>query len=207
MNRVGVIDYGAANIENVVRALRSVGASFSVITRPQEVNSCFRLILPGVGAFPFGMKRLRETGLAERIKVASDQAVPILGICLGMQLLFSTSEEFGHTNGLSLLKGSVTKLPSRSRNEMVPRFGWYKVFPTENYTDSKLSIASGGYYYFAHSYYALPSDNSQSYLSKHGQVNICVGIEEKNTFGVQFHPEKSGLLGHKLLQSFLQLKG
>jgi glutamine amidotransferase len=206
MNKVGIIDYGAANIENVIRAVKNSGYSYLLVSNPEDMKSCNRAILPGVGAFPFGMKRLAQTGLATVLQQSAKQGFPILGICLGMQLLFNDSAEFGQTPGLSLIEGSVLGLPSNTKEQKVPRFGWYPVYSTGEFVWKKLGLNLGGFYYFAHSFYASPNSQYPKLTSEHGSLSICAGVAHNNIFGLQFHPEKSGPLGHKIITSFLELK-
>lgn len=204
--KVGIIDYGAGNIENVVRAIAALGSDYKVITESQDFNYCQSLILPGVGAFPFGMKNILDKGISEGLRQAHDLTKPILGICLGMQLLFEESNEFVHTKGLSLLNGTVQELPSTVPTMKVPRFGWFPVVSSGESCWSRLHLRSGSYFYFAHSFYAKPIGRIPTLSSPHGNLKLCVGVFQNNLIGVQFHPEKSGTVGLAFLRGFLGIE-
>ena len=202
---ITVIDSGIANVGSVVSACDRIGVPRRVTTDPASVASASALILPGVGAFSDGMDSLRRHGLVEPICEAAAAGIPILGICLGMQLLTEASEEYGDHEGLGLIAGRVTMLQSPNPRELVPNIGWCDVTMREN---SRLSagIEGGSAFYFAHSYQVIcanPEDSVGSITFGTGVVSVAV--EYGNIFGVQFHPERSQDVGLMLLDNFAQL--
>lgn len=201
MKKVGVIDYGAANIENVLRAVRFLGQDVELISDPNQMQRCSHLILPGVGAFPFGMKQLAIAGFIDPLRKEVRTGKPILGICLGMQLLFEWSNEFEEITGLGLIKGSVSSLTAdfTQGTEKVPRIGWHTVTVNE---PGNLQEWHGKFFYFAHSFYAKPIGNFSQLVTSFGANQICAGFRDNNLVGVQFHPEKSGVNGLSFLNTF-----
>lgn len=195
-----IIDYGAGNLFSVKNALDYIGAESTVTKNASDLEKADRIILPGVGAFPDAMKALGETGLIDTIK---DQASkkPLLGICLGMQMLFDKSFEFGETDGLGLIPGTVELMVPPDL--LIPQIGWNKLIYNE-----KCPILDGlgdePYVYFVHSYAAhCGSSNVAAYTDYGGNVPACVF--SGNVYGCQFHPEKSGETGLTILRNFLAL--
>lgn len=209
MTKVGVIDYGAANIENVVRAIRFLGKEVELISDPNQMAKCSHLVLPGVGAFPFGIEQLKNRGFAEELRGEAQSGKPVLGICLGMQLLFEQSEEFEVVEGLALFKGNVRSLGADFKGSKIklPRIGWYRVNASDNaLQDDFFSDWKDKYFYFAHSFYVMPTNRSASELDTYIGLNrICAGYKKNNLIGVQFHPEKSGDNGLSFLEAFLSI--
>ncbi len=201
MTRVGVIDYGMGNRRSVEKALEHVGASVSLTGDHHELGACDGLVLPGVGAFPKAMRNLRELGLAELIESRVDQRTPLLGICLGMQLLFDSSEEIGGAPGLGLIPGGVTRLePGGLR---IPHIGWNEV---RFERASALTAESPGCpFYHVHSFAARPSDPEAVIGSTEYGERFATIVGRDNVFGVQFHPEKSSRHGLRMLESFVEL--
>jgi imidazole glycerol-phosphate synthase subunit HisH len=197
---IGIIDYGLGNLFSIHNALKSVNISSNIITSPSQIEYYDRLILPGVGAFPEGMKYLREKGFIETLRNTSK---PILGICLGMQLLFEESEEFVKTEGLGLISGRVVSLKKPTNvNLKIPHMGWNKLEITK---ESRLSEGlSGKYVYFVHSYKVLTSEQNITAICDYAQPITAI-VEKKNIFGTQFHPEKSGDIGIQLLKNFASI--
>jgi len=210
-NQVAIIDYGLGNLFNVERACAKVGLR-SIITSDKDViRKSNGMILPGVGAFGDAMGSLKRLDLISFIKDQIDRKKPFLGICLGMQLLLTESEEFGGYEGLDVIKGSVVKFKSVgevSRKMKVPQVGWNRIFfdRTQSYAQSDSifqNISNGEYMYFVHSYYAILEDSS-FVLSKTNYENMeyCSAIAKESVFAMQFHPEKSGLEGLKIYKNW-----
>jgi imidazole glycerol phosphate synthase glutamine amidotransferase subunit len=199
---VTLIDYGAGNVTSVARALRRLGADVYSTNHPEEIASARCLILPGVGHCGALISSLDAHGLRQPLLDAISHRTPFLGICLGLQALYETSEEAPALLGLGLLKGQVTQLP---QNVKLPHMGWNQVHALRA---SPLldGISSEAYFYFAHSY-AAPAGGAESAATcEHGREFTAV-LENDQAFGVQFHPEKSGAPGAKLLENFLRLAG
>jgi len=200
---ITVIDSGIANIGSVMSALRRINAEARVTTGSKEVIEAQALLLPGVGAFADGMESLRRNGLIEAIRAAVAAGTPLLGICLGMQLLADVGEEFGEHEGLGLIPGRVARLQPTGEGERVPNMGWCDVTPTGTgrlFTD----IPPGTAFYFVHSYYFRCAEEADVTAAIHfGGKAIAVAVERKNVFGAQFHPEKSQDAGLTVLSAFV----
>jgi imidazole glycerol phosphate synthase glutamine amidotransferase subunit len=199
---VTLIDYGAGNVTSVARALRRLGADVCSTNHPEEIASARCLILPGVGHCGALISSLDAHGLRQPLLDAIAHRTPFLGICLGLQALYETSEEAPTLAGLGLLKGQVTQLPTSVK---LPHMGWNQLHASRA---SRLldGISAEAYFYFAHSY-AAPAGGAESAATcEHGREFTAV-LERDRAFGVQFHPEKSGAPGAKLLENFLRLAG
>ncbi|HVO54908.1 MAG TPA: imidazole glycerol phosphate synthase subunit HisH [Solirubrobacterales bacterium] len=196
--RIAILDYGMGNLRSVEKALEHVGATAKISFDPQEVRAADGLILPGVGAFPRAMERIRERGLDELIAERRSAGVPLLGICLGLQLLFESTTELGGAEGLGLLDGPVGELDAAGLK--VPHIGWS---PVRWEHDSRLTegIASETPFYFVHSFAPRPSGEELLGSAAYGARFACAA-ERDNVFGVQFHPEKSSAAGLRLLSNF-----
>ncbi|HVL39580.1 MAG TPA: imidazole glycerol phosphate synthase subunit HisH [Fimbriimonadaceae bacterium] len=192
-----ILDYGMGNLRSVERAVRHLG--FDCVIQP-HLKGARRLILPGVGAFGAAMQRLEP--LSGEIGAFVADGSPLLGICLGQQLLFQESEEHGRSTGLSLLPGTVRYLPP-DRGLKVPHIGWNGLVPS---FESRLmkGVAEGEAVYFVHSLYTACADPSDVAAEAEYIVPFAAAVERENVFGVQFHPEKSGETGLKILRNFLQ---
>jgi glutamine amidotransferase len=200
---IGVIDYGMGNRRSVEKALAHVGARVSVTHDHDELDECDGLVLPGVGAFPKAMRNLRELGLAELIRARVEDGTPLLGICLGMQLLFDRSEERGATPGLGLIAGEVTRLQADGLR--IPHIGWNEV-RFERPSPLLAGLPDRGCpFYHVHSFAARPTDHDTVVgTCEYGEQFVtCVG--RGSVFGVQFHPEKSSLNGLRMLDSFVAI--
>jgi glutamine amidotransferase len=196
--RILILDYGMGNLRSVEKALEHVGARAAIGADPDEVRAADGLILPGVGAFPRAMERIRATGLDELIAERAAAGTPVLGICLGLQLLFERSEELGGAAGLGLLPGAVTALDAPGLK--VPHIGWA---PVAWEHDSALAdgIDAGTPFYFVHSFAVRPAGGDALGTAEYGERFACA-VEHGDVFGVQFHPEKSSAAGLRLLANF-----
>ena len=198
-----IIDYGMGNLRSVENALASAGGESLISADPDVVRKADRLILPGVGAFGDAMENLRRSGMDAAIRIAAAAGTPLLGLCLGLQLLFTSSEEFGYHKGLNLIPGSVRKF--KIPGLRVPHIGWNQL---EDINRSQLleGIPSGSYFYFVHSFYVDPVDPADVLcLTDYGR-RFCSIAGRGLVFGAQFHPEKSQDNGKKLLRNFLNIR-
>ncbi len=198
---IAIIDYGMGNLHSVSKAVERLGYETVVTADPQTILSADGAILPGVGAFGDAMQNLRETGLDETAKQFAATGKPMLGICLGMQLLFAESDEYGTHEGLGLLPGKVIRFEGDYK---IPHMGWNKL----DFVQGKSPLfngVTGGHVYFVHSFHAKPElvGDLLATTEYYQQVTAIVGRER--LFGMQFHPEKSGELGMQLLGNFLAL--
>ena len=196
--RIAILNYGMGNLRSVEKALEHVGATATITADPGEVRAADGLILPGVGAFPRAMERVREIGLDELIAERRDAGVPILGICLGLQLLFDSTTELSGAGGLGLLDGEVTELEADGLK--VPHIGWSLV-RWERESRLTEGIASETPFYFVHSFAPRPAPGELLGSAAYGARFACAA-ERDNVFGVQFHPEKSSAAGLRLLANF-----
>ena len=208
--KVTVIQYNSSNILNVVRAFEYLGAEVKIANSPIEIKHTDFLILPGVGAFSEGIKYLKMKNLLNSIKSWVEQNKPFLGICLGMQLLFDSSEEFGLSNGLSIISGKVKKLPLEL-NLKVPNINWQPLMEESKsknkWKDTILyNTSSINDFYFVHSFACYPKEKKQWLAkTKYGDHEFCSVVKSRNTYGCQFHPEKSGEKGLHILKNFLNI--
>jgi imidazole glycerol-phosphate synthase subunit HisH len=196
--RIAILDYGMGNLRSAEKALEHVGVTASITRDPVEVGAADGVILPGVGAMPRAMERIRELGLEELIAERRDAGVPILGICLGLQLLFDSTTEFGGAAALGLLEGPVAELEAAGLK--VPHIGWS---PVRWERDSRLTagLPSGTPFYFVHSFAPRPGATDLLGTAEYGSRFACAA-ERDNVYGVQFHPEKSSTAGLRLLANF-----
>lgn len=198
---IAIIDYGAGNIFSVKNALDYLGLESRLVSDIDSVKSADAVILPGVGAFPAAMKKLEATGLVDTIKAEAEKK-PFLGICLGMQLIFEKGYEFEETDGLGLISGSVIKM--EEPDLIIPHMGWNKL---EKLNDCPLleNVGDNEYVYFVHSYKAQCDDKNIAAYSEYGGRVPALVYNGKYVYGAQFHPEKSGETGLKILKSFGEL--
>ncbi|HEU4738716.1 MAG TPA: imidazole glycerol phosphate synthase subunit HisH [Solirubrobacterales bacterium] len=196
--RIAILDYGMGNLRSVEKALEHVGVTAKISNETEEVRAADGVILPGVGAFPRAMERIRDLHLDELIGERREAGVPILGICLGLQLLFDSTTELGGAEGLGLLEGPVDGLDAPGLK--VPHIGWS---PVRWARDSRLAegIPSETPFYFVHSFAPEPSEDELLGSAEYGTRFACAA-ERDNVFGVQFHPEKSSAAGLRLLSNF-----
>jgi len=204
--KVIVVDYGIGNIHSVVKALRSFGADVTVSSSPDDVGRADRLVLPGVGAFADGMNGLAIRGLIEPVQRFASTGRPLVGICLGMQLLLSESEEFGSHQGLDLIPGRVVQIAA-GPGIKVPHTGWNRIDPVaeRGWSGSLLEeVKPGTMFYFVHSFTAVPThDTNRLADTMYGTNRIAAAIRHDNITGFQFHPEKSGPDGLTIVRRLL----
>lgn len=200
-NKIAIVDYGMGNLRNVEKALQFLGAPAEITNAADKISNSSAIVLPGVGAFPDAMKSLNNTGTSALIKEEVKKGKPLLGICLGMQLLFDESEEIRITKGLGLLKGSISKLQV---NLKIPHMGWNNLI-MDTPSEILKGINEGSYVYFVHSFYA--DINNKEVLNAHScyEINVPAVVSSGNVFGIQFHPEKSGEPGMQILKNFLEM--
>jgi glutamine amidotransferase len=196
--RIAILDYGMGNLRSVEKALEHVGAGATITRDPGAIRDADGVVLPGVGAFPRAMERIREHGLDELIEERRQAGVPILGICLGLQLLFDSTTELGGAAGLGLLRGEVSGLDAGGLK--VPHIGWSPV-AWERESSMVEGIDSGTPFYFVHSFAPRPAPGDLLGTAAYGARFACAA-QRDNVFGVQFHPEKSSAAGLRLLSNF-----
>ena len=198
----GIIDYGVGNLFSLCSSCKAIGEEAFVSGDASQLAKADRLILPGVGAFEDAARKLNDSGMAEFVRQQAASGKPLLGICLGMQLLFEKSYEYGCHQGLGLLKGQVVpmegKLPA---NLKIPHMGWNAL---EVKGGTLLEGLNGQYVYFVHSFFAENCEDSLSAVTEYG-IPITAAVEKGNIFGCQFHPEKSGNVGLSILRKFAEV--
>ena len=195
---VGIIDYGVGNLFSLRSSFAAIGVEAFVSGDAAELANADRLILPGVGAFGDAAQKLRDSGLDAFVKEQAAAGKPLMGICLGMQLLFEKSYEYGEHEGLGLLRGQVVGMSGRLPAELkIPHMGWNALQLTK---PAKL-LEDGSYVYFVHSFYAENCEASLAAVTDYG-IPITAAVESRNIFGCQFHPEKSGNVGLEILRKF-----
>ncbi|ACX51478.1 imidazole glycerol phosphate synthase, glutamine amidotransferase subunit [Ammonifex degensii KC4] len=195
---IAVVDYGRGNLRSVAKALETLGFRVEVTAEPKRLKAARGIILPGVGAFAAAVVHLKAQNCWDALREALAEGKPLLGICLGLHLLLSSSEEGEEEEGLGYFPGKVRRLPAGLK---VPHMGWNKV---ELKRPSPLfeGIPDGSWFYFAHSFYAVPEDENSVVAVTDYSFPFAVALERGRVFGVQFHPEKSGERGLKLLENF-----
>ena len=199
---VGIIDYGVGNLFSLQSSFKAIGEEAFVSGNVEELVKADRLVLPGVGAFEDAAKKLRASGLDTFVRQQAAAGKPLLGICLGMQMLFEKSYEYGEHEGLGLLKGQVVPMAGKLPAELkIPHMGWNAL---EVKQGNLLAEADGQYVYFVHSFYADGCEASLAAVTEYG-ISITAAVEQGNIFGCQFHPEKSGNVGLSILRRFCQL--
>ena len=200
---IAIIDYDAGNLHSVKNALDFLNAESIVTGDSETILNADKVILPGVGAFGDAMKCLEKSGLVETVKAVAKSGKPLLGICLGLHLMFEESDETPGVKGLGIFKGKIVKIPEKDGLK-IPHMGWNSITVTENSKILK-NIGSEPYVYFVHSYYVNAEDESIiSAYTEYGQ-KLDIAVEKDNVFATQFHPEKSGETGMTILKNFIAL--
>jgi glutamine amidotransferase len=209
---VVIVDYGHGNLYSINQACIQVGYNPIISSSQSEIANADSLILPGVGAFKVAMEELKNKNLIEPIFEFVKKGNYLMGVCLGMQLLFDSSEEFGNNIGLGLVKGSVERFPSviNDKKIRIPHIGWNNIQKhneVNNWSSTPLAnISEQDYMYFIHSYYAKPTDlNNILSVSQYQEFEFCSSVQKDNVFGFQFHPEKSAEQGLSIYKNFLKL--
>lgn len=209
--KISIVDYGLCNLHNVSNAFEHIGANVMIIDKPEEIARASHIVLPGVGAYKNGMRGLNLRGLIEPLKEHVEKNRPFLGICLGMQMMMSKSYEFDEIDGIDIIQGDVTRIPNINENNIshkIPHIGWNKIIINDHasnnsllkYQDDKSSM------YFVHSYKVNCSDNANVMaITDYNGVDVTAIINKGNTYGCQFHPEKSGKYGLNILKQFVKL--
>lgn len=210
MANVSIINYGIGNILSVRRAFEKEGVDTKLVSTPEDILNSERIVLPGVGAFRDGMEELRNRGLVEAIWQYCKEDKPFLGICLGMQMMLEESEEFGFNKGIGIIRGKVVQIENITTEgacQKVPHIGWNKLYYPNCVSDTLLqNIPEESSMYFVHSYTAKP-DLEENRLADtyYGGHRLSAVIQKGKCYGMQFHPEKSGILGLKMIHNFLEL--
>lgn len=194
-----VIDYNVGNVKSVCNAFRHIGCNAKLSCEPRDIEGAAGLVLPGVAAFGYAVRALGT--LAELIKKVTLSGKPLLGICVGYQMLFEKSSEYGRHNGLGLVSGHVVPIPSR---QTVPHMGWNLVKLPED-MDLFAGLGNEKHFYFAHSFYAEVADNEAKIAYTDYGFDLPASVQKANIYGTQFHPEKSGRIGLKVLKNFAQI--
>lgn len=205
---VAIIDYGAGNIKSVENAMKFLGQEAELTADPETILKAGHIILPGVGAFGDAMARLRESGMDKVIREAAARGIPFLGICLGLQLLFESSEESPGAKGLGILPGKIVRIPDGisedGRKRKIPQIGWNDIsYPNPGRLFK--GVPEHSYVYFVHSYYLQAADPSIVTATTEYGALIHASVEKDNVFACQFHPEKSEKVGMQILKNFLEV--
>ncbi len=199
---IRIVDYGMGNLHSVQKAFEAIGVQAETVSDPARVTSADRLVVPGVGAFPDAMRHLREHGLDEAIRAFAKTGRPLLGVCLGLQIFFEESEEYGRHEGLGLFRGKVVRFPDElsenGRLLKIPHMGWN----TLSVREPALKALDGKYVYFVHSYYVAPEDVNDIGATTTYGLEFCSLAARDNVWAAQFHPEKSSESGMELLRAF-----
>ena len=211
MKKITIIDYECGNILNLARAVKFLGYETEITRDSEKIINSSHVILPGVGAFGNAMKQLEEYNLQNTILEYAKLNKPLLGICIGMQILFTVSNEFGVHNGLGLIEGKVIKIPKKQNKEIkIPHIGWNEIYPNGGKKEWKNKILKdfliGKSFYFVHSFVCITKDSDSTIaICDYSGISIPAIVSTKNIFGCQFHPEKSGDNGLAVLKNFCEI--
>lgn len=205
--KIGVLDYGAGNLRSVCRALEHLKYGYELVSTEKDIMTVDKLIIPGVGAFKVAMAQLHRIQVVEPIRELAKKGTPILGICLGMQLLFDKSYEFGETKGLGLIDGEINLIPELDEDSVqhkIPHIGWNELIVDLYLSPMVAGLEKDDSVYFVHSFRAeLPTNENLVAHAKYGGLLIPAIVAKENVVGCQFHPEKSGSIGLSILRNFL----
>ena len=202
---IAIIDYGVGNLFSLKCSFESIGADICVTSDPEVIAKADRIILPGVGAFEDAAKKLRNSGLDKVIKAECANGKPLLGICLGMQLLFERSFEYGEHEGLGLIKGSIRPIADVIDADLkIPHIGWNALHFGEQKDELFKYLNEGDFVYFVHSYYGADCNESVIATTEYS-AELTAAVRNKNVCGVQFHPEKSERVGLSILKAFCEI--
>lgn len=201
---VGIIDYGVGNLFSLKSSLAYLGIAAEIVTDEMSIAKCDRIILPGVGAFGDAADALRSKGLDKTVIKIANEGTPLMGICLGMQLLFEKGLEFGEHDGLGLIPGNVVSIKPLVNGNKIPHIGWNKLDFSENKGDIYKYTEDGEFVYFVHSYHAECPDEYITARTEYGSM-LTASVQKGNVMGAQYHPEKSGDAGLLILKSFCEI--
>ena len=201
---IAIIDYGAGNIQSVYKALKFIGADCKVTSDKDEILNADGAILPGVGSFGDAMDTMTKRGIKDTIIEYTKSGKPFLGICLGLQLLFPESEETPGVKGLDIFKGTITKIPNQNRTLKIPHIGWNNISIKQKNGIFK-DIEGEPYVYFVHSFYLKAQDKDIVAATTQYGIEIDAAVQKGNIIATQFHPEKSGEVGLKMLKNFVEM--
>ena len=202
---IAIIDYGVGNIFSLYSSFEKIGADVCLTSDVETIKKADKLILPGVGAFKDAAQKLKDSGLCEVIIDEVKNWKQLLGICLGMQLLFEKSYEYGEYEGLGLIKGKIIPIePDAPKNYKIPHIGWNVLHFTEPKSELFKYLNENDHVYFVHSYYGSDCEESLTATTEYGK-ELTAAVAHKNVYGVQFHPEKSGETGLKILKAFCEI--
>ncbi|MBQ6295404.1 MAG: imidazole glycerol phosphate synthase subunit HisH [Firmicutes bacterium] len=204
---IAIIDYGVGNLFSLKSSLESCGIEAKVTGDPREIRASDRIILPGVGAFEDAIAKLRADGLDKVVVEQAQEGKPLMGICLGMQLLFDVSHEFGLHKGLGLIPGDCVPIADVIPAGLkIPHVGWNALRFTQKYSPIFKDVKDGDSVYFVHSYYCANCEKDVTAVTEYG-ADLTASVRRGNVFGCQFHPEKSGPVGMKILKAFDEVQG
>lgn len=203
---IAIVDYGVGNLFSLKSSFAAIGEDVVVTGDTQEIKNADKIILPGVGAFGDAAKKLRESGLDKVVKEEAENGKPILGICLGMQLLLEKSFEYGEHEGLGLIRGEIRPISDVIPKDLkIPHIGWNALHFKGEKSKIFKYINDGDFVYFVHSFYGAKCDESVSATAEYG-AELTASVEKGNVYGCQFHPEKSGEVGLKILKAFCEME-
>ncbi|MBV6645173.1 MAG: imidazole glycerol phosphate synthase subunit HisH [Cyclobacteriaceae bacterium] len=206
--KITIVDYQLSNIFSVRHAFENIGCEVEISSSHKDIKKAEALILPGVGAFGEAMKNLKDLGLIDSIRSYIDDERPFFGVCLGMQLLFDKSGEFGAHEGLGIIGGEIKKFPVKAKMK-VPQVGWKPIYPSlggkKFEKEPFKNVVSGEYMYFVHSYFVCPAnDDDMLSVSSYGDMQYCSSVKHKNIIATQFHPERSGQSGLDVYRNWVE---
>src|SRR3989338_8836905 len=208
-SKVTILDYGVGNLSSLKKAFRVFDMDADISEDPQALKTADAVVLPGVGSFEAGMRGLKVRGLVEAVKEFAEKNKPMLGICLGAQLLLGQGFEFGIFDGLNIIPGKVVRFPDLENNEKIPQIGWNAVYSANGQPWQKTildSLDENFNAYFVHSYILVPDKKENIFgLTKYGGYEFCSAVKKGNIYGCQFHPEKSGATGLKIIENFIDI--
>ena len=203
---IAIVDYGVGNLFSLQSSLKAIGEEAAVTSDQELIRSCDRIILPGVGAFGDAVGKLREAGLFDFMKEQAASGKPVLGICLGMQMLLEKSYEFGEFEGLGLIEGSIEAIEPKLKKKLdIPHMGWNALHFTGKSCPLFKDIREGEFVYFVHSYAAFGCEKNTAACAEY-EIPLTAAVWKDNVYGTQFHPEKSGPAGLKILKNFCTLE-
>ncbi len=201
---IGLINYGIGNLGSLKRTFDILDIDNKIIDNPSKISSCTKLVLPGVGNFGKAINILNEDGWSEKIIEHVEENKPLLGICLGMQLLMTVGNEDGQKNGLGLISGEAVSFENVGKDTRIPHVGWNSLIDIDKKSRLLSGILDNTDFYFVHSFFVKPNENSTIAYTEYG-IKFCSALESNNVYGTQFHPEKSSKAGRKILENFSNL--